>query len=171
MTAPRFETETHGSAETRSVGKHLARWLKAGDVVLLHGDLGAGKTTLAQGIAAELGVAGLISSPSFVLINEYEIATDAIPGRLFHVDLYRLRDEADLESIGYGEIITPTDSITLVEWPERAPDLLPDRYLLIELTLEKTDRRRLLFSLHSSSVDADHRLAALKASLADGSHP
>ncbi len=73
-----------------------------------------------------------------MLINEYDIATDKIPGRLFHVDLYRLRDEADLESIGYAEIIAPIKSVTLVEWPERAGDLMPDDYLLIEFTFELT---------------------------------
>jgi tRNA threonylcarbamoyladenosine biosynthesis protein TsaE len=162
MSTGSFELETRGSDETRKTGEQVAGWLQAGDVVLLHGDLGAGKTTLAQGIAVGLGVEGLISSPSFVLINEYEIATDKIPGRLFHVDLYRLRDEADLGSIGYAEIIAPITSVTLVEWPERAPDLLPQDYLLIEFTFGETDQRRMRFSFHSSAAGAADRLAALK---------
>ncbi len=165
MSSETFDFETCNSDETRKAGEHLASWLHAGDVVLLHGDLGAGKTTLAQGVATELGVEGLISSPSFVLINEYEIATDRIPGRLFHVDLYRLHDEADLESIGYAEIIAPIESVTLVEWPERASGLLPQRYLLIEFAFGETDRRRMRFSFHSSAAGATDRLAALKSLL------
>jgi tRNA threonylcarbamoyladenosine biosynthesis protein TsaE len=167
MTSTTFELESRGSDETRRAGERLAGWLQAGDVVLLHGDLGAGKTTLAQGLAAGLGVDSLISSPSFVLINEYKIATEQIPGHLFHVDLYRLRDEADLDSIGYIEIIAPIESVTLIEWPERARHLLPDRYLLIEFSFRETDHRRLRFSLRSSSADAADRAAKLQASLLD----
>ena len=94
-----------------------------------------------------------------MLINEYEIATDRIPGRLFHVDLYRLHDEADLESIGYAEIIAPIDSVTLVEWPERAQHLLPRDYLLIEFTFGDSDQRRMEFSFRSSTAGATDRLA------------
>jgi len=168
VTTRAFEIETDGSDETRAVGAHLGRWLQAGDVILLHGDLGAGKTTLVQGIAAGLGIEGLVSSPSFVLINEYEIASQVIPGRLFHVDLYRLRDEVDLESIGYTEIISPLESVTIVEWPERAPDLLPADYLLIEFGFGATDQRKLRFSLRTSSVEASGRFAKLEASLLEG---
>lgn len=165
MTGATFEFTTRGSDETREAGRRLADWLQAGDVVLLHGDLGAGKTTLAQGVAAGLGIEGQVSSPSFVLINEYDIATDRIPGRLFHVDLYRLRDQSDLESIGYAEIISPIESVTLVEWPERAQDLLPDDYLLIEITFGGSDQRNMRFSLRSSPAASADRLEKLKSSL------
>jgi tRNA threonylcarbamoyladenosine biosynthesis protein TsaE len=165
MSSESFDFETRDSDETRKAGRHVASWLQAGDVVLLHGDLGAGKTTLAQGVAVGLGIEGLISSPSFVLINEYEIATGRIPGRLFHVDLYRLQDEADLESIGYAEIIAPIESVALVEWPERARAFLPHHYLLIEFTFGETDRRRMRFSFRSSTAAATDRLAQLKSLL------
>jgi tRNA threonylcarbamoyladenosine biosynthesis protein TsaE len=165
MSIDLFEIETNSSDETRQAGFKLASWLRAGDVVLLHGDLGAGKTTLAQGIATGLGIDGHISSPSFLLINEYEVAIAAVPGRLFHVDLYRLRDEADLESIGYAEIVAPLDSVTLVEWPERARELLPDAYLLVEFALGSADQRKLRFSLRSSAPGATQRLAQLKTVL------
>jgi tRNA threonylcarbamoyladenosine biosynthesis protein TsaE len=165
MTSPTFELETRGSDETREAGRRLADWLEAGDVVLLHGDLGSGKTTLAQGVAAGLGVESPISSPSFVLINEYDVSTAKVPGRLFHVDLYRLRDQADLESIGYAEIIAPIESVTLVEWPERAQDLLPDDYLLIEIKFTGSDQRDLRFSFRSSTATAADRLAQLQSSL------
>lgn len=165
MTAPTFAIETRSTSETQRAGEKIASWLQAGDVVLLHGDLGAGKTTLAQGIAAGLGYDGPVSSPSFVLINEYEIASGAIPDRLFHVDLYRLRDEADLDAIGYSELITPRESVTIVEWPERARHHLPDDFLLIEFSFGRTDERQIRFSLHTSSAGASDRLDKLKASL------
>jgi len=165
MTAATFELETCGADKTQEVGRRLADWLQAGDIVLLHGDLGAGKTALAQGVAAGLGIGSPISSPSFVLINEYEVSTARIPGRLFHVDLYRLRDDADLESIGFDEIISPLNSITVVEWPERARDLLPDTYLLIEITFGETDHRKMRFTYRSTAADATNRLAKLKASV------
>src|SRR4051794_6860703 len=102
MTSATFKIETLTSEETRGAGMKLAGWLHPGDVVLLHGNLGAGKTTLAQGIAAGLGLKDLISSPSFILVNEYEIPSGAMSRRLYHVDLYRLRDSGQLESFGFS---------------------------------------------------------------------
>src|SRR4051812_42628802 len=115
MTEATFEIETFTSDETHEAGTKLAEWLQPGDVVLLHGNLGAGKTTLAQGIAAGLGFKDLISSPSFILVNEYEIPSGTISDRLYHVDLYRLRESGELESIGFSEIVALTDAVTLVE--------------------------------------------------------
>lgn len=166
MTSAKFEIETLTSEETRGAGMKLAGWLQPGDVVLLHGNLGAGKTTLAQGIAAGLGLKDLISSPSFILVNEYEIPSGAISGRLYHVDLYRLQDSGDLESFGFSEIVAPTDAVTLVEWPERALDLLPDDYLLVEFGFGASDQRTLRFSVRSASDRGHNRLAELEAILA-----
>jgi tRNA threonylcarbamoyladenosine biosynthesis protein TsaE len=115
----------------------LGSWLQSGDVVLLHGDLGAGKTTLTKGIARALGVRDTVASPSFALVNEY-----ALPQRrLFHLDLYRLDDPADLDGIGFAEMTSTEDGIALVEWPERAGTLLPDRYLLVEISYAGEARR------------------------------
>jgi tRNA threonylcarbamoyladenosine biosynthesis protein TsaE len=165
MTGVPLEIETYGPDETRSAGILLAGWLRPGDVVLLHGDLGAGKTTLAQGIAAGLGINDVISSPTFILVNEYDVASDGIPGRLFHVDLYRLRDEADLESIGFSEIVAPVDSVTLVEWPERALEHLPNDYLLVEFDFGAAGQRTLRFSARSTSDRWYNRIANLETLL------
>ncbi len=120
---------TENSHQTERLGEMLGAWLLPGDIVLLHGDLGAGKTTLTKGIARALGVTDTVSSPSFALVNEY-----ALPlFRLFHLDLYRLNDPADLESIGFAELTSTEDGIAIVEWPERAGARLPDRYLLVEI--------------------------------------
>ena len=132
-----LHVSTESSGQTERLGEIIGAWLQPGDVVLLHGDLGAGKTTLTKGIARALGVHDTVSSPSFALVNEY-----ALPLlRLFHLDLYRLNDPADLESIGFAELTATEDGIAIVEWPERAGVMLPDRYLLVDIAYAGEDRR------------------------------
>lgn len=128
--------------EMRALGERLARKLKVGDALLINGDLGAGKTTLAQGIAIGLGITEPVTSPTFTLVSEY-----LVPSRpqgiekLYHLDLYRLDDPADLESIGYDDYLSPVDGASLIEWPERAGVWLPDRALIIEIEYAGPDRR------------------------------
>jgi tRNA threonylcarbamoyladenosine biosynthesis protein TsaE len=87
-------------------------------------------------------VQGTVSSPSFALVNEY-----ALPHlRLFHLDLYRLNDPAGLESIGFAELTSAEDGIAIVEWPERASAMLPDRYLLVEIAYAGAARREVRVS-------------------------
>jgi tRNA threonylcarbamoyladenosine biosynthesis protein TsaE len=118
--------------ETKSLGARMGRLLQAGDVVLLHGDLGSGKTTLAQGIAQGLAVEEYVQSPTFTLAAEHTGRTSAGEAlTLYHLDLYRLRDPDELESFGYEDLVTQSDGIVVVEWPERAGDILPDEYLLV----------------------------------------
>ena len=107
------------AAATRELGARLAPAARAGDLVCLRGDLGAGKTQLAKGFGAGLGVTDTISSPSFVLMAEY---AGRLP--LFHVDLYRLADAADALAGGLLDE-RQADGITLVEWPERMGPFLP----------------------------------------------
>lgn len=137
-----FQVFTESSDQTDSLGEVLGAWLRPGDVVLLHGDLGAGKTTLTKGIARALGVRDTVSSPSFALVNEY--ALPLLP--LFHLDLYRLDDPADLESIGFTELTSTEDGIAIVEWPERAGAMLPERYVLVEMAHAGEGRRSLRVS-------------------------
>ena len=106
--------------ETQAVGAELAMALRGGDVILLRGDLGAGKTTLAQGIAHGLGVAGPVQSPTFTLIAEYAAPVLGPEGQLVHVDLYRLEGAADLATIGLDEYFERPESVTVIEWPDRA---------------------------------------------------
>ena len=112
LTASPLEIITHSPAETAAIGEALAGCLRDGDVVLLHGDLGAGKTTLAKGIASALGVEEVVSSPSFSLVNEYDTGLAAGVTRLYHLDLYRLQSEDDLASIGFDDFMAPADGIT-----------------------------------------------------------
>ena len=141
-TFAKIEITTENPVQTELLGERLGGWLQPGDVVLLHGDLGAGKTTLTKGIARALGVQDIVSSPSFALVNEYVLPR----ARLFHVDLYRLDDASDLESIGFAELTSTEDGIAIVEWPERAGSTLPDRYLLVEFTYAGAGRRDLRVS-------------------------
>ncbi|HKS70610.1 MAG TPA: tRNA (adenosine(37)-N6)-threonylcarbamoyltransferase complex ATPase subunit type 1 TsaE, partial [Ktedonobacterales bacterium] len=98
---------------THALGERLGHLLGSGDIVLLTGDLGAGKTALAQGIARGLGVAGPVSSPTFTILKEYE---GRIP--LYHFDLYRIEDPDELEALGFGDYFYG-DGVSVVEWAER----------------------------------------------------
>ena len=157
---------SHSPGETVAIGGALAGSLRDGDVVLLHGDLGAGKTTLAKGIASALGIEDVVSSPSFSLVNEYDTGLAAAVTRLYHLDLYRLRSEADLTSIGFEDFVAPADGATLVEWPERAANALPERFLLIEIETVSSDGRRLRFIPVPDDDVWTYRLESLRSKLA-----
>ncbi|MBR6028663.1 MAG: tRNA (adenosine(37)-N6)-threonylcarbamoyltransferase complex ATPase subunit type 1 TsaE [Clostridia bacterium] len=119
---------THSPAETRALGAALAERLKAGDVLLLSGDLGAGKSELTRGIAAGLGVTGPVASPSFTILNVYD------EGRLplYHFDWYRLSGADELFEMGLEEYLGG-DGVAVVEWPERCPEAWPETCLRIHL--------------------------------------
>jgi tRNA threonylcarbamoyladenosine biosynthesis protein TsaE len=115
------------AAATRELGARLAGAARAGDLICLRGELGAGKTQLAKGFGAGLGVTDTISSPSFILMAEY---AGRLP--LFHVDLYRLADASDV--LGGGLLDErQADGVTLVEWPERMGAILPAARLDISI--------------------------------------
>jgi tRNA threonylcarbamoyladenosine biosynthesis protein TsaE len=163
LTASTLEIDTHTPAETAAFGEALAGWLRTGDVVLLHGDLGAGKTTLAKGIAAALGVEDVVSSPSFSLVNEYDTGLAAGVARLYHLDLYRLQGEDDLASIGFDDFMAPADGITLLEWPERASTALPERYLLVEIETIGSSSRRVRFVSIPDDLVSARRIEGLRS--------
>jgi tRNA threonylcarbamoyladenosine biosynthesis protein TsaE len=107
---------THSESETGDAGRHLARTLRAGSVILLHGDLGAGKTAFVRGLAEGLGVLpDEVTSPTFTLVQEYR------GGRLplFHADLYRLDDPREIDDLGLDEIAD--DGVLAIEWAEKLP--------------------------------------------------
>ena len=129
-------------AAMRALGERVAKELQAGDTLLVNGDLGAGKTTLAQGIARGLGITEAVTSPTFTLVAEHLVHSrpNGID-RFYHLDLYRLDDPGDLESIGYDDYLSPVDGVSLIEWPERAGGWLPDRARIIEIGYAGPDRR------------------------------
>jgi len=136
---------TTSPEETTALGEELGKLLAPGDVVALYGDLGAGKTTLTRGIAVGLGLAADIHSPTFTLIHEHP---GAIP--LYHIDLYRLSNEREAESLGVEEYVYG-DGVTVIEWGEKVQSILPAERLDItvrmtgdtdrELTLETESER------------------------------
>jgi tRNA threonylcarbamoyladenosine biosynthesis protein TsaE len=105
-----------------------------GDVVVLQGELGAGKTEFVKGVCRFLAVDDLVTSPTFTIINQYK---GELPSgdevKVYHVDLYRIEDPAELAKIGFDDMIFAHDAIKLVEWPERAGSLLPSAYWQVRL--------------------------------------
>jgi tRNA threonylcarbamoyladenosine biosynthesis protein TsaE len=134
---------SYSAEETRILGACLAPVLLPGDVVSLSGDLGAGKTVFVQGIAAALGYAGRVTSPTFTLVHEYEARYPIV-----HMDIYRLDSFQEVLDLGFEELVGP-NSIVLVEWGEAVAPLLPKRSLDVVLTrssdLDAEEERSLLF--------------------------
>ena len=113
-------------------------------VLLLSGDIGAGKTTFVQGLARPLQTGDQIQSPTFTIVAEHSgTDADGRPVRLYHIDLYRLEGDGDLDSVGLDEYLTDPDGITVIEWPERGRDWLSEAYLLIDLQTVSDSKRNL----------------------------
>lgn len=120
---------TNSPAETRALGERLASQLQAGDVLLLLGDLGAGKSELTRGIAKGLGVTATVASPSFTILNVYE--EGRVP--LYHFDWYRLNDVEELYELGMDEYLGG-DGVAVVEWPSQCPEAIPETCLEVRIT-------------------------------------
>jgi tRNA threonylcarbamoyladenosine biosynthesis protein TsaE len=114
------EFTTTSGADTVELGRKLARLLKPPQLLLLRGDLGTGKTTLVKGIAEALDAAEAdeVTSPTFTLLHEYDGTQDGKPVKLYHLDVYRLEGERQLETLGLDELLTP-DALVLVEWGDK----------------------------------------------------
>ena len=117
---------SHSPEETRALGERLGRQLLPGEVVAFSGDLGAGKTCMIQGVCAGLEVEDAVNSPTFILINEYTGRAHGRAVYVYHFDLYRLRNQIELEALGAEEYFY-SQGICLVEWAERAHAALPPR--------------------------------------------
>ncbi|OAT79960.1 tRNA (adenosine(37)-N6)-threonylcarbamoyltransferase complex ATPase subunit type 1 TsaE [Desulfotomaculum copahuensis] len=132
---------TGSPARTEEIGRLLGELLAPGDLICLSGELGAGKTVLARGVARGLGVAGPVTSPTFTLINEYD-------GRLpfYHLDVYRLGGEEEMADLGYEEYFYGS-GVTLVEWAERVAGVLPGERLeiMIQGNFNDPDKREITF--------------------------
>jgi len=139
--AAHFQIVSDGPDATRAVGHSIGRAARPGDLVALQGDLGAGKTVVAQGVAQGLGVAEGVTSPTYVLVAVY--ATGRL--RLQHVDLYRLAGALDLDSIDWEDLLDEP-AVTVVEWPERAGERMADDRLLLSIQAESTNRRTMTIS-------------------------
>lgn len=138
MTAP-SRTEAvflADEAATEAYGRQLAGRLPRGAVVFLHGDLGAGKTTLVRGILRGLGYSGSVKSPTYTILEPHDLPF----GVVYHFDFYRIGDSQELDFLGMDELIN-TDALKLIEWPERASDRLPAPDVEIRLEPEGGGRR------------------------------
>lgn len=147
------ELESTGPEETARFGRNLAGLLRAGDTLLLSGELGAGKTALTKAIGVGLGVTEEVSSPTFTLVNEYA-------GRLpvFHLDLYRLDDPAEAIDLGFNDYLV-AGGVMIVEWADKAPELWPEEYVLIAIERTGDTHRRIRVAAVGSGVA--ERLRAL----------
>jgi tRNA threonylcarbamoyladenosine biosynthesis protein TsaE len=152
--------ESHSPAETRRLAARVGRLLQAGDVVLLQGDLGSGKTVFAQGLGQGLKVREPVKSSSFVLLNEYHGRLD-----MYHADLYRLTEPGEVIDLGLDEVAAP--GVLVIEWPERAWEELTPEHLLVRIESAGTRERRLTFEARGEQYKALlARLAARAAASA-----
>jgi tRNA threonylcarbamoyladenosine biosynthesis protein TsaE len=127
--------KTKGVKQTRSLGRKLGKFFKKGYVILLNGDLGAGKTAFTQGIGEALKVESQVNSPTFVLMTVHE---GTIP--LYHADLYRLTTVTDVEDLDL--IAQSSEGVLVIEWPERGIEVLPTDHVFVDFeTLEIDDER------------------------------
>ena len=128
-----MEYISNSPLETKNIAITLAGELRPGDVLCLYGNLGVGKTAFVQGLAAGLGIEGIVSSPTFTVVNCYE-------GRLplFHFDVYRIADCDEMVEIGYEEYVYG-DGVTVIEWPAMIRDILPDSRYDIQISKEDTE--------------------------------
>jgi len=131
---------TKNPEETLNLGFKLGKKLKPGTVIALIGELGAGKTVFTKGIAKSLGVKDCeyVNSPSFVIVKEYR--SKKMP--LYHFDLYRLKSSHDLNTVGYEEYFH-SGGVSVVEWADRAMDVLPEGYISVKFKHLGRDRRKI----------------------------
>jgi tRNA threonylcarbamoyladenosine biosynthesis protein TsaE len=144
-------------AQTERLGIRLGELLEPRDVVCLSGELGAGKTALARGVGRGWGAPLRVTSPTFVLVNEYPRPRDG--AILYHIDCYRLERAADIATAGLEDILDD-EAAAIIEWPEHITELLPADRLWIAMTYDTPTRRRLRFSAtgpRSSDLLVDFR--------------
>jgi tRNA threonylcarbamoyladenosine biosynthesis protein TsaE len=161
LTESDFEIITKSPEQTLAVGRRLGELLRPGDVVCLQGALGTGKTCLTKGIGMGLKVVGKIVSPTFVYINEY--GPEGPGPYLYHVDLYRVEDTFSLYNLGLDDYVYG-DGVTVIEWAERAMDLLPAGRLWVSIRDLGGQRRCLVFTGLGAHYQAT--VAALQRALA-----
>ena len=134
--------------QTRRIGMRLGSELKTGDVICLQGNLGAGKTTFVQGLAQGWGSIDAVSSPTFIIVNEYRRATG---GQIFHLDAYRLESMPEAEELDLDAMLS--EGVVIIEWPEKLNGLIPNNRLWITLEHIQEEQRQMSFKAHGKRYD------------------
>lgn len=149
------EFQTSSAEETIGVGRELARMLVPPKFLILRGDLGTGKTTLVKGVAEALDAADAdeVTSPTFTLIHEYEGTREGQPVQLYHLDLYRIENERQLESLGLDDLYGP-NCILLVEWGEKFPSVVKRSDGEIVMVSTGGDSRKITLTLKEEDASA-----------------
>lgn len=140
-----FEFFSHSPDQTRRLGIHLGGYLKPGDVVGLVGNLGAGKTTLVQGLAQGWGALDPVSSPTYVIVNEYRRADGQ---HLYHIDAYRLENAFDAEILDFDRMLSQGPLV--IEWAERIKPVLPEDCLWIRMESTGMEHRSMMLNPEGS---------------------
>lgn len=117
--------------ETQKIGEEFAKNLKSGEIIALYGDLGAGKTTFVQGLAKGLGITKRITSPTFIIVKRYKLQQNPNISFLYHIDLYRIEGQVNVEELGFDEIIQDPHNIIVIEWAEKMENQLPEERINI----------------------------------------
>jgi len=143
-----FTLDLADEAATLDFGKVMAKAMQPNLTIYLHGDLGAGKTTLVRGLVHSLGYAGKVKSPTYTLVESYEISNETASFTLYHFDLYRFNDEEEWDAAGFRDYFN-AQSVCLIEWPEKAENVLPTPDINVIFTI-KSSGRSLNVSAHSA---------------------
>jgi tRNA threonylcarbamoyladenosine biosynthesis protein TsaE len=143
------EFTTESGADTIEVGRKLVRLLKPPQLLLLRGELGTGKTTLVKGIAQALDAAepDEVTSPTFTLLHEYDGTRDGKPVKLYHLDVYRLEGERQLETLGLDELLQTSNALVFVEWGEKFKSIRKRATGEIVIRSEGGDKRKITVTL------------------------
>ena|ERR1700722_5310004 len=137
---------TSNYKETQEIGFDFAKQLKGGEVLALYGDLGSGKTTFMQGLSKGLGITRNIISPTFIIMRSYKTGLkikDLRLKNLYHVDLYRIESENDVDGLGLLELMHQPENIVAIEWPDKIENILPENRINIYFAYLEGDKREI----------------------------
>ena len=140
---------THSADETRALGAKLAQAIAPGVCLCLYGDLGAGKTTFVQGLLDGLGATPPYTSPTFVIMKQYDLSVPTASSieRVYHADAYRV-EAHDFETLGFSEWCADPNGIVILEWPERVANIIPQDAIKISFISKSENEREIIFAEH-----------------------
>jgi tRNA threonylcarbamoyladenosine biosynthesis protein TsaE len=136
---------SHSPEETFSLGRELGQSLHGGEVLALYGDLGVGKTALVQGVAAGLGIKATVNSPTFTIMKLYPVKKEKIK-QFCHIDAYRLSSGQELLDIGTDDYLGQADTVSAVEWAEKAESILPAEVIRIKVQIIGEQKRKIIIN-------------------------